>query len=300
MWQILRSRSFGRKSHLFVVVQHAVEEFDFNSTVAKLLQLEIVFRRIPVGRETAEAKQVRLDKASMYGRLSKSHIQRMNNSKAEAITAATQALDFAQSGIQTNVKHLHVREATTVLETRQQEQVKWEEERDALQSNVNPSNDGPFHKTYAYLAMHSQQKFWANIWSKDIAVAMLSGVKNTIDIPATLEESEDMYMTLFILYAMDSWKYCNGVSFSNKAANIALHAAGVRGGHIEMSGDAMRPQVYANLSEASRLFFEDTPGKDLDRLRVSCDASKTPSKRKRVEAKFIPIIDLQLIKRQRT
>jgi hypothetical protein len=144
-----------------------------------------------------------------------------------------------------------------------------------------------------------QHKLCEKIWAKDIAVAMLAGVKNVIDIPATLEDSEDMYMTLFVVYAMDTWKYCNGVVFSNKAANIALHAAGVRGGHIEMSGEPMRPQVYANMSEASRRFFEDAPGKELDRLRVSCDASETPSKRKRVEAKFIPIIDIPL-KRRRT
>jgi hypothetical protein len=300
IWRILRSRSFSAKSHLSQVVQHAVEQFDFMSMVAKFLQLENAFNRIPAGRETAEDRQVRVDTAGVYKRLSKNHIERMIASKAEAITVATRALDIERYGVQTTVKHVRVQEATAILETRQQEQQKWERELLALQGNFNPDAAGPFHKTYACLSLRAQQRFWARIWSKDLAVTMLAGVKNIIDIPATLEESEDLYMTLFVVYAMDTWKYCNGVDFSNKAANIALHAAGVRGGYVKMSGEAMRPQVYANMSEASRLFFEDAPGKELDRLRVSCDASETPSKRKRVEAKFIPIIDIPLIKRQRT
>jgi hypothetical protein len=298
IWRGLRLRAFGAKSPLSLLVQHRVEEFDFMSMLAKFLQLETVFNRIPVGGETAEARQIRLDKAEMYGRLSRDHIQRTDNSTAEAINTATQALDGARSGIQTTVKHIRVREATTILNTREQEKRKWKRELTALKNNTNPSAYGPFHKTYANLNLAAQQRFWAKIWSKDLAAAMLSGVKNIIDIPATLEESEDMYMTLFVVYAMDSWKYCNGVEFSNRAANIALRAAGIPGGVIEMSGEAMRSQVYANMSEASRIFFDDAPGKEFDRLRIACDASEARSKRKLVEAKFIPVINVPTKKRR--
>jgi hypothetical protein len=124
IWRGLRLRAFGAKSPLSLLVQHKVEEFDFMSMLAKFLQLETVFNRIPVGGEKAEARQIRLDKAEMYGRLSRDHIQRMDNSTAEAINTATQALDGARSGIQTTVKHIRVREATTILNTREQEERK--------------------------------------------------------------------------------------------------------------------------------------------------------------------------------
>jgi hypothetical protein len=70
-----------------------------------------------------------------------------------------------------------------------------------------------------------------------------------------------------------------------------------------MAGESLRPQVYANLSEASRRSFEDAPGKELDRLRVSIaapdSATEGSSKRKLVEPKFIPNIYF-LAKKRRT
>jgi hypothetical protein len=46
-------------------------------------------------------------------------------------------------------------------------------------------------------------------------------------------------MPVFVVYAMDAWKYCNEVEFNNRVANVASRNAGVRGMFIEMSGDAM-------------------------------------------------------------
>jgi hypothetical protein len=53
------------------------------------------------------------------------------------------------------------------------------------------------------------------------------------------DDACNLYMTVFVVYAMDAWKYCNGVDLNNRVANIALGNAGVRGMFIEMSGDAM-------------------------------------------------------------
>jgi hypothetical protein len=299
IWRGLRLRAFGAKSPLSLLVQHKVEEFDFMTTLTKFLQMETVFNRVPVGGETPQTQQLRIEKAELYGRLGSEHITRMDRSMAEAVANTTQALNLARTGAHNAMKSSRIREARNILEFREQEEREWKSELARLRTWTNPTGHGPAEKTYAKMTPDCQQSFWEDIWSKDVAMAMLSGVKNIIDIPATLEESEDLYMTLFIVYAMDTWKYCSGVEFSNRATNNALRAAGIPGGVIEMSGEAMRSQVYANMSEASRIFFDDAPGKELDRLRIACDASEARSKRKLVEAKFIPNLHI-LAKRRRT
>jgi hypothetical protein len=299
IWKGLRSRAFGAKSPLSLLVQHKVEQFDFLATLTELFRMEIVSNRVPIGGETYSARQVRLSMAAKYASRKDEHIGRMDRSMADAVTDATRGLNLARLGAYNAMRSSRIREARSILEFREREKSVWESELARLRTWTNPNGHSPAEKTYSYLPSDCQQAFWERIWSKDVGVMMLSGLENVIDIPATLEHSETMYKALFIVYAMDTWKYCCGVEFGNRVADNALRAAGIPGGIIEMSGEAMRSQVYANMSEASRRFFDDAPGKELDRLRVACDASEGRSKRKRVEPTFIPNLYI-LAKKRRT
>jgi hypothetical protein len=304
IWKGLRTRAFGAKSPLSLLVQHKVEEFDFLSTLSRLFRMEILFNRIPVGGEAPRAQQLRLGLATRYANIKDEHIRRADCSMEAAVADATRTVDIARSGAQNALKSSRIREARNILEFREQEERKWKNKLADLKSNDRLTAHGPVEKTYAYLTNDCQQRFWEKIWCKDVAVALLSGLKNVIDIPATLEHSDALYQAVFMAYAMDVWQYCIGVEYGNRFATEALKAAGVQGGVIEMAGESLRPQVYANMSGASRSLFEDAPGKELDRLRISIvepDSPKeAPSKRKLdPEPKFIHKFDF-LTKKRRT
>jgi hypothetical protein len=304
IWKGLRSRAFGAESPLSLFVQHKVEEFDFLSTLTRLFRMEILFNRIPVGGEAPRAQQLRLGLATRYADVRDEHVRRADHSMAGAVANATRDLNVARLGAHSTMKSSRVREARNVLEFREQEESKWKSQLAGLRGNTEPTARGPIGKRYAYLTNDCQQTFWEKIWCKDVAVALLSGLKNVIDIPATLEHSDALYQAVFMAYAMDVWQYCIGVEYESHFATDALKAAGVQGGVIEMAGESLRPQVYANMSGAGRSLFEDAPGKELDRLRVSIVEPDSPtegsSKRKLdVEPTFIHKFDF-LAKKRRT
>jgi hypothetical protein len=225
IWKGLRLTAFGAKSPLSQLVQHKVEEFDFLAILTELFRMEIVLNRVPVGGETPNARQLRLSMATKYGNLKDEHVRRMDHSMTEAVANATRALNLVRSGANNVLKSSRILEARSVLEFRKQEESKWASELARLRSWTNPTGHGPAEKRYAYLTTHSQQAFWDKIWSKDVAVVMLTGLKDIIDIPATLEHSETMYKALFIVYAMDVWNHCIGVEYESRIATDALRAA---------------------------------------------------------------------------
>jgi hypothetical protein len=285
IWKALRLRAFGAKSPLSQLVQHKVEEFDFMATLTELFRMEIVLNRVPVGGETPNARQLRLSMATEYTNLKDEHIRRMDHSMAEAVANATRALNLIRSGAHNALKSSRIREARATLEFREQAENDWKSKLDDLKSWTNPVGHGPAENTYAYLASDCQQAFWERVWSKDVAVIMLAGLNNVIDIPATLEHSEDMYQAAFMAYAMNAWQYCLGVEYESRVATDALLAAGIQGGVIEMAGESLRPQVYANMSGTIRALFEDTPGEELDHLRIAHALAPARPKRKLVEVK---------------
>jgi hypothetical protein len=304
IWRGLRSRAFGPKSNVSQLVQHKVEEFDFRVTVTRFMRLEIVFNRVPVGVETPQARLLRLRKAAMNKRLGNEHISRMDNSKSDAVNEATRKLSTARSGSHTTAKHARIREAKKIIEFREREESEWKMDLDNIKSNTTAQDGDPIQNTYATMTQDCQHAFWEDVWSKDVAVAMLSGLMNVIDIQSTLEHSEEIYQVAFMAYAIDSWQYCIGVEYTNRFLNDSLRAVGIEGGIVEMVGEAKRPQVYANMSGTIRATFEDAPGKELDRLRVSIVEPDSPtegsSKRKLdPEPTFIPKFNF-LAKKRRT
>jgi hypothetical protein len=145
--------------------------------VTRFIHLEIIFSRVPVSGETPQAQQLCLRKAAMNKRLSNEHISHMDISTSKAVDEATKELSLVKSRSLTLIKHAQIKDAKRILEFREQKENEWKPELEHIKTNSTAKDGAPVRVTYATMAQDCQHSFWEDVWSKDVAAAMLSGVK---------------------------------------------------------------------------------------------------------------------------
>jgi hypothetical protein len=265
-----RVKAFGPRSYLSGLVQHIVEQRDF-----EVLLFNIALRQRKLGiAPTGESTRARTDREAsvkLHQDLKAHKLEGLAASRQNVVDLAEKELERVQNlKIKMEGRQSKIKTARLVLEHAKAQNKAWE-----------PSIDVSFtsreqlpkpRDRYCEMEPDITQAFWEEQYDNDIGAAMLWQVKDVINIPATLAANEEFYKAVFVVFAMNVSKLCGGVSAANAYLQDRLAMYGITGVNMVLEGERLRAdRVYKSMAAVNRTFFDDIDG--LDMLRISKSSS---------------------------
>jgi hypothetical protein len=241
----MRSQAFGPTGYLAKLVQHTVEMRDYEAVLFDLARNEMVFGFICTG-ETDSERHVREAKQAAYRDTKNEMLARLGASQDKEITKAKEVLEALQRKVR--AKAADINTARKVLQHHEAQEIVWS-------PGLNASYESLQHMPRPKLRYGEEhdvvvQLIWEEVWTRDIGANMLWPVRDTINIPASLEANEDFYRAAWVVFASDTWRYC--ISVEPRSERETLQS-------MEL--------VYVNLAAVHKEFFAGELG--LGKLKLS-------------------------------
>jgi hypothetical protein len=278
IWRTMRTKTFGSKAYLTDLVQHIVELRTFQAIVFNMAR-EARLLQFGPEQETDTEKDERLRVQKEYNDAVDEHLERLSESRATAVERAKADLDLLQDRTKP-ARPRELKAARAALAHTEDEDGNW---KPALEEKYSSREEIPSRQTlYEYTNTAGRQKFWEQEWTLDIGAAVLWEARQVLDIPATLENNEEFYLASFVVFAIETWRFCGTAPPEDEAIMREFNAAHPNANTRMQDEKDHSTYVYPNMAEVKLHFFDDQEGLGL--LRLPAGSEVKSSKKRQKEA----------------
>lgn len=285
-WEAMRSKTFGPNSFFDKFVEHTVLERNFRIVLYNMQRTQAMLG-IAERNEDAAARTAREAERTALGLAVADHIDRYNASRIASIAAAQNDLNNSLLELhkpRNRAEELRFQDKLTMkrrtLAFRIQHDTAWPTLPDFSEFEERRVFPPP-KILYKNMRPRTTIRFWKELWSLDIGATMLWQVRNTVDIPATLANAEDIYMNAFAILCIELWHHCLSVPFDNARATQRLQDAGYNVVADVPCGAHERDLVYKYFGKSSKKYLPDAEGISALRLLTPGISSTYEADKKR-------------------